>query len=224
MLLTTATLFGGAAQAADVSGRATYEGPPPERFVLRMNADPNCEKIHGETKVYSDDQLVGGNGELANVFFYLKGAPAAPAPSTAVELKQQGCLYIPHVQGVLAGQTIDIVNADPTLHNVRALARINRPFNLGQPAEGTRQKSFPKAEEHIKFKCDVHPWMNAYVFVMEHPYFAASDEKGRFAIANVPPGTYTLVAWHEVYGQQELEITVGAEGKSDVAFTFKPAP
>jgi hypothetical protein len=211
------------AQAASVTGTVRYDGPEVRLRAIRMNADPNCEKIHAGEKVLQDDKVIGGEGELANVFVYLAAAPDGTGPFTAptepATLTQHGCMYQPKVQGLLVQQNLDVVNDDETLHNVRCLARDNRPFNLGQPAKGKRTKFFTKPEKAIKFKCDVHPWMASYVFVMDHPFFAVSDEQGKFEIRNLPPGRYSVVAWHEIFGEKEMEVDVGADGGT-VDFTF----
>ena len=207
--------------AASLRGKVTYEGPEVRRRAIRMNADPNCEKLHDE-HVLQDDKIIGENGELANVFVYVEGVPPGgpyEAPEKAAELRQEGCMYQPKVQGVLVQQDLDVINADPTLHNVRCLARENRPFNLGQPAEGKRTKFFTKPEKAIKFKCDVHPWMASYIFVMEHPFFDTTGPDGSFEISGLPPGEYTVVAWHEIFGERRTEIEVAADGAA-TSFTF----
>lgn len=203
------------------SGIVKFDGPRPKRTVIKMNADPKCEAIHGGKNVGSESEIVSAEGGVKNVFVYVKDGPIKrggySAPQAA-ELKQEGCLYSPHVQGVLVEQPFNIVNADSLLHNVHALAKVNPEFNFGQPAPGTKDRVFHKVEMPMKIKCDVHPWMGAYVFVMDHPYFAVTDEKGAFAIANLPAGQYTLTAWHEVYGEAEAKVAGGA---TDVSFTFK---
>jgi hypothetical protein len=120
------------------------------------------------------------------------------------------------------GQTLEIKNSDPTLHNVHALAKVNREFNEGQPVQGMiSKKKFDKPEVMIKFKCDVHAWMNSYMAVLPHPYFAVSGADGSFTIQGLPPGTYTLEAWHEKFGAQTQPITVGPKESKQVSFTFK---
>lgn len=210
-----------AAGGAEITGVVRYDGPEPTRYALQMRADPKCEAIHGDTKVWSDAELVGQDGGLQNVFVYVKNPPAGQytAPDAPARLEQKGCVYSPHVQGIRVDQTLEIVNADPTLHNVRSFAKQNRPFNLGQPSPGVREKTFSKPEKAVRIKCDVHSWMTSYIFVMEHPFFAVSDGSGSFSIADLPPGEYTLGAWHEVYGEQEKTVTVG--DSTTVDFTFE---
>lgn len=214
----------GAATAAEhaVSGTVKYDGPPVRQRAIRMSADPNCEEINGGERVASQDQVIGADGQLANVFVYLKDAPAGstvPKDAAPAQLVQQGCMYSPRVQGLFPEQELEVVNDDPTLHNVRCLARANRPFNLGQPAKGKRTKFFTTAEKAIKFKCDVHPWMSAYIFVMDHPFFAVSDEEGKFTIDGLPAGKHTFVAWHEEYGEQEIEVEVAEGTTAEIVFS-----
>jgi len=131
-------------------------------------------------------------------------------------------MFRPRVQGVMTGQEVMMRNSDPLIHNVRSLSTKNRPFNIAQPA-GTpdRKKVFKAGENAIQIGCDFHPWMKAFIFVMEHPYFAVTDEKGQFRIEGLPAGEYTLAAWHEEFGEKGMKITVGATASSDIAFTFE---
>ena len=200
-----------AAAGFSISGTVTYEGEPLKRYPLRMDADPNCAEVYDGKRVLSRDSLIGEGGAIENVFVYLKEAPegnAGEAPAKAVRLEQRGCLYTPRILGVRVQQDIEIVNDDPTLHNVRALAKANRPFNIGQPARGTRTKSFRAPEMPIKVKCDVHPWMAAYVFVMEHSFHSTTGSDGAYRIEGLPAGSYELVLWHEKLGEQVVEVEV----------------
>ena len=211
------------ASAGILGGTARFEGPPPPRRPLQMDADPKCAEIHGGKPVLSEEVLVDAAGGLANVFVHVENPPAGThaAPTEPVRLEQHGCLYTPRVQGILVDQTLEIVNDDDTLHNVRALAENNRPFNLGQPAAtAPRVKTFKIAEPALKFKCDVHPWMTAYLFVMEHPYFGVSAADGSFSIPGLAAGAYSVVAWHEKLGERKAQVTVGADGTGAVSFTF----
>jgi plastocyanin len=153
----------------------------------------------------------------------VKNAPATPAPSAPALLDQKGCKYIPHVSAVQAGQPIQIKNSDNTLHNVHAMPKVNSAFNEGQPMQNmVSTKKFDKVEmEPFRIKCDVHGWMKSYMVVLPHSYHSVSQMNGSFSIGNLPPGNYTLVAWHEKYGQQEQQVTVGPKEQKQVTFTFK---
>ncbi len=216
------------ANAATVAGKITFEGALPANQPIRMNADPACVAA---TKGQSPTQetYVGEGGSLGNVFVYVQSGLSGsfPAPTAAVVLDQKGCRYVPHVFGVQVGQPIEIVNNDPTLHNIHAMPKTNSEFNTAQPIQGmktTHTFTAKEADVVVPFKCDVHGWMNASVGVLDHPYFAVSKADGSFSIPNLPPGTYTLAAWHERLGTQTQSITVAAkDSKSDANFTFKAA-
>lgn len=217
-VLAAATLLAGAGPAAaadfSISGTVRYEGEPLRRYPLRMDADPNCAAMYEGKRVLSRDSLVGDDGAVENVFVYLREAPEGAAgdqPQEAVRLEQRGCLYTPRIIGVRVQQDIEIVNDDPTLHNVRALAKANRPFNIGQPARGTRTKSFRAPETPIQVKCDVHPWMSAYVFVLEHSFHSTTGSDGAYRIDGLPAGAYELVFWHEKLGERVVEVEVSAD-------------
>ena len=215
------------ASAATVAGKVTLDGALPANQPIRMNADPACVAANkGQNP--TQETFVGDGGSLGNVFVYVNGvAGSFPAPTTPVVLDQKGCRYVPHVFGVQVGQPIEIVNSDPTLHNVHATPKANAEFNTAQPIQGMKTTHTFTAKEPdvvVPFKCDVHGWMNSSAGVLDHPYFAVTKADGSFSIPNLPPGTYTLTAWHERLGKQEQSITVAAkESKADANFTFKAA-
>jgi plastocyanin len=210
------------ADAATIGGLAKFEGAAPRMPPLQMAADPFCASKH-PTPHPDEEVLVGAAGELANVIVYVKNAPGTPTPSTPALLDQVGCKYVPHVSAVQVGQQIQIKNSDNTLHNVHAMPAINSQFNEGQPVQGmVSNKKFDKVEiTPFRIKCDVHGWMKSYMAVLPHSYHSVSQANGQFSIGNLPPGAYTLVAWHEKYGSQEQQVTVGAKEQKQVTFTFK---
>ena len=168
--------------------------------------------------------IVGDDGSLQNVFVYVKeglGDRTFDAPSEPVVLNQDGCRYTPHVFGIQVGQPLQVLNSDPTLHNIHATPTTNQEFNTGQPIEGmTFDHAFTDVEVMVPFKCDVHSWMNANVGVLDHPYYAVSGEGGAFDISRLPPGDYVIEAWHEMLGAQTQNVTVGESETVEISFTF----
>lgn len=195
--------------SADVTGKISFSGASPKMPKMKMDADKTCKAMHS-TSVSSEEVVVNANNTLKNVFIYVKeGAKPTAAPTVPVTLSQKGCQYTPHVMGTQVGQPFVILNDDPTLHNVHSLAKSNTQFNNAQPIKGMKlNKKFDKPEVMVKFKCDVHNWMSAYVGVVNNSYYAVSNDNGSFAIKGLPAGNYTLEAWHEKYGTQQLKITV----------------
>ena len=223
--LAAAMVWPGAAHAAStITGTVTFDGKPPALKPLAMDADPACAKMH--SKPAPNEMLVLGNGNtMGNILVWVsKGVPAGktfPAPKNPAVLDQKGCQYVPHVQGIMVGQAYRILNSDGILHNVHALPKINRGFNRPMPAtvkEATA--TFDKPEDVFQIKCDVHPWMNAYVGVFTHPFFSATGTDGKFTISGLDPGTYEITAWHERLGTQTATVTVGANETKTQDFKF----
>ncbi len=209
------------ATAGNLSGMVMFEGELPEAEELRMNSDPNCAELATNTL---SNTFVGSDGHLGNVFVYVKEGLEGqrfPAPSESVAINQQGCRYTPHVMGIQVGQTLQITNSDPTLHNIHATPTANAEFNMGQPIQGMQfERTFENAEVMVPFKCDVHGWMNAYIGVLDHPYFAVTGVEGMFDISTLPPGDYVIEAWHEQLGTQTQNVTVATGQTAEVSFTF----
>ena len=207
--------------AGNVSGMVMVDGELPAAEELMMNSDPNC--VTAATNTMSST-YVGSDGHLGNVFVYVReglGDMTFPTPSEVVTLNQEGCRYIPHVMGIQVGQTLNIVNSDPTLHNIHATPAANQEFNMGQPIQGMEfERTFDTPEIMVPMRCDVHGWMNSYIGVLEHPFFAVTGEDGMFDISTLPPGDYVLEAWHEALGTQTQNVTVTTGGTAEVSFTF----
>lgn len=165
-----------------------------------MVADPRCAALHAEPPL-SEEIVVGSDFGLRWAFVYVKeGARATPAPETPVALTQAGCLYRPRVLGLQVGQPLLVINDDPLLHNIHVLPFANRGFNFGQPTKGLEdRRTFSAPEVMVKVKCDVHPWMAAWIGVLDHPFFAVTDAEGAYALPELPAGQYTLEVWHEAY-------------------------
>lgn len=211
------------ANAGGVKGVINYSGPDGDTPIA-MNADPNCAALH--TTPVDTGKFLMKDGKLGNVFVYVKTGlegKSFPAPTEKKVLDQQGCQYHPHVMGIQVGQPLSIKNSDSTLHNVHAMPKSNTEFNTAQPVQNMEyDKTFDKAEVMLPLKCDVHPWMNAYLGVVDHPYYAVSGEDGSFSIDKLPAGTYTLEAWHEELGTATQQVTVAANQTADVNFDFQP--
>lgn len=223
----TATVEIDPATAATVSMTIQFEGTPPEPQRVNMAADRSCLELH-DGPVYSREVMVNDDGTLANVFVYVKEGlegKSFPVPEESALLDQDGCWYKPRVFGLQVGQTLIIRNSDPTLHNVHAVARANREFNIGQPVQGMETtRTFNQTEVMIPFKCDVHPWMSAYAGVLPHPYFGVTKERGTVTLDNLPPGEYVIAAWHEKYGEQTQRVTLGESERKELRFTFTSDP
>ncbi len=206
------------ATVASLSGTIKFTGTAPKAGKIDMSQDPNCAggPSFAET-------VVTEGGNLANVFVYVKEgfAGAAPAPAEAVTLDQNGCKYVPHVMGVVAGQTVKILNSDNTTHNVHPTPKINRDWNESQaPKSVALEKSFPREELLLTVKCNQHPWMKMYVNVVKNSFFAVSAKDGKFEIKGLPPGDYTIAAVHESLGTQETKVTLAAKDAKTADFSF----
>ena len=212
------------AVAATIKGKIAFEGEAPKAARLNLGADEDCKAMHDEP-IYSEQVVVNENQTLKNVFVWVRNGLEGkqfPVPSEQVKIDQVGCIYIPHIVGAMVGQTVSVSNSDPTLHNVHPLPRSNAEWNKSQAAgAGPINQKFSKPELMIPVKCNIHPWMRAYVNVSPHPFFAVTGDDGSFEIAGLPPGTYTIEAVQEKYGNQTLEVTVGDGETQDVTLTYK---
>ena len=213
-----------------IKGVVKFDGRQAKRKPIRMAADPYCAGAHKDTKAFNERFVFGDNDTLQNVFVWVsKGLDGAthPAPTRQAELNQHGCVYVPHISGIVAGQDLNILNSDSTLHNVNCQADNNASFNEGMPVQGmVITKKFAKPEMAIRLKCDVHPWMSAYLHVVEHPFFAVTQQDGTFEIKGLPPGEYEVSVWHEFKrftpDQPTAKVTLDADQTQDVTFTYAP--
>lgn len=210
-----------AATAGNIAGSVVFEGSAPSMAVIDMSEETVCAAKHSSTPMI-EEVVVNGNGTLANVFVYVKEGLESlqfPTPGAAL-LDQNGCVYLPHVLGVMVGQDITIRNSDGLLHNINASPDINRGFNSSQPVNMETTRSFGSAEVMVPLRCDVHGWMNAYIGVLDHPYHSVSNGSGAFDLSTLPPGDYVIEAWHERYGTQTQNVTVTTGETAEVTFTF----
>ncbi len=210
--------------ASTVTGIVTFDGKAPTLKPLAMDADPVCAKKHSAP--VANEMLVLGNGStMGNILVWVsKGLPSGktyPAPQTPVVLDQNGCQYKPHVMGIMVGQPYKILNSDGVLHNIHTLPQVNTPFNRAMPATVKEvTTTFTKAEAIFHIKCDVHPWMSAYMGVFSNPFFSVTGADGKFTISGLDPGTYEITAWHERLGTQTASVTVGASDTKTQNFKF----
>ena len=204
--------------AATISGVVKFDGKVPQPQKIDMAQDPAC----GSQPEF-DESYVVKDGRLANVFVYVRSAtPAGALPSSPAVITQQGCRYHPHVVGAMVGQTVQIVNADDTTHNIHPMPAQSKQWNESQlPKAEPIIKKFGKPEIMIPIKCNQHPWMRMYLNVVDNPWFAVTGEAGKFEIKGLPPGEYTLAAVHEKLGEQTMKITVGPRDSKTADFTFK---
>ena len=209
------------ATAGRITGSIALDGEPPAEQPIDMSEEPDCAA--GYPDGVTTQKALVSDGQLANVFIYVKEGLGMefPAPSQPVVLDQRNCRYHPHVVGLQVDQPLQIQNSDPVLHNINTQPTVNRGFNISQPQQGMQtSRDFGMAEVMIPVKCDVHGWMNAYVGVLDHPYFAVSAADGSYSIPNLPPGQYVLEAWHELFGTQTANVTVTEGATLEVGFSF----
>ncbi len=189
-----------------------------------MNAVPSCAKMH-DTPPVIEDVLPGDNGTLQNVVVYLQGdfgLYSFPDVTTPVTIDQKGCMYVPRVVGLTAGTPLRIHNSDSATHNTYTRTINNREWNETQAVGSVPlERVFSRPEVSITLKCNLHPWMTAHVAVFSHPYFQVTAQDGSFSLKNVPPGTYTLTAWHERYGTREQTVTLGPNREEKITVTYK---
>jgi len=208
------------APAGSITGKVKFTGAAPANPKIDMSEEAACKG-----KYTADPVVTVSNGMLGNVLVYVKsGLPAGQkftAPTAPVVIDQEGCLYHPRTQAAMIGQPVEIRNSDPVLHNIKAVPKKNRGFNISQPSKGMKTtRTFTAAEVAIPLVCNVHSWMHANLAVLDHPFFATTTADGSFTIAGLPPGTYQVEAWHEKLGVKTASVTVPATGNATADFTF----
>jgi plastocyanin len=205
-----------------IHGVVKLEGAAPAMAELPLPGD--C--MAGRSEPARDESVVAADGKLANVLVYISQGQEAwippPAPTSEVTIDQHGCTYAPHVVGLRIGQPLAITNSDPLTHNIHGVPESNEIFNEPMPAQSPKiTRTFDQAEI-FQMKCDIHPWMNARIGIFEHGWFAVTGAKGEYDLAGVPPGSYTVTAWHEKLPAQTAQVTVAAKTAATADFTFKP--
>jgi plastocyanin len=209
------------ATIATVNGTVKFDGTAPKASKIDMSQDPGCKGTN------EAENVVVTGGDLANVFVYVKdglGNRTFDVPKDPVVLDQKGCQYHPHVLGVIAGQTVQIKNDDPTTHNIHPTPKDNREWNESQPPSSPAiEKNFAREEIMLPVKCNQHPWMKMYINVVKSPFFAVTGKDGKYEIKGLPPGDYTIAFVHEKLGEQDQKVTVAAKDTKTVDQSFKPA-
>jgi plastocyanin len=214
-----------AATAGEIRGEVVFGGAADEAVVIDMEQDPGCQELYAKEPKKARLIVTGEEGRLGNVFVYVKKGLEGKkfsVPNDAARIEQRGCWFEPRVVGMQAGQTVEVINSDPVTHNIHPEPKLNREWNQSQaPEDGPLKRKFAQPEVMIRVKCNVHRWMRAWVGVVEHPYFAVTGKDGKFVLKNVPPGDYTLVAWHEKLGEREAAVKVGPRGTVEQRFEMK---
>jgi hypothetical protein len=217
---------GGPPAAGTISGKVTYTGTPPKMKPIDMAKEPFCARLHAAAPVMTENAVTGPGNALRWVVVYVSaGDEGGAAPSTeTVRLDQKGCQYIPHVLVLHPDQPLDIYNNDSTSHNIHPLAKVNPEWNKSQPIGAPPIHTKWEKPEFIPVKCNVHPWMHGWHVVLAGSHAAITGEDGGFSLQGLPPGKYTVTAWHEQFGTQTQDVTItGSESKS-VSFVFKATP
>jgi hypothetical protein len=211
------------ATAGTISGRVLFHGDAPAMPFIDMSSNPSCERQH-KARVRAETVVVNQNHTLRNAFVHIKsGLPAAhwSAPAETVKLTQSGCIYEPHVVGIMVDQKLEVLNDDPVNHNVHAEALVNPPWNIAEAPKAEHSfRKFASPEILIPMSCSVHPWMRSYVGVSADPFFAVTGDDGTFTLPGVPPGTYTIEVVQEKLGKKEGTLTLAPSGVASIDFTY----
>jgi plastocyanin len=208
---------------AAIKGMVKFEGTPPKGKPISMAADPSCAKQHSGP-VSTLEVVTDSQGGLENVLVFISdglGDRTFDPPKEPVVISQKGCLYQPRVMAVQANQPIEVVNDDPTSHNIHPMPANNREWNKAELPGAKVEEAFAREEIAIPVRCNIHPWMRGYIAVLKNPYFAVTKPDGSFDLPNLPPGTYTVKAWHEKLGMATQTITIGANQTRELSFVFK---
>jgi plastocyanin len=212
-------MFGGT-----VSGKVTYTGTPAKQKSIDMSKEPACAKMHNPP-IMTEGVVTGPNNALANVVVYISaGADDPNAPAQAVTFTQKGCQYGPHVLAMHTGQELDVLNDDPTSHNIHPLAKVNREWNKSQPPGTPPIKDKWDQPEFIEVKCNIHPWMHGWFVVLKTNHYAVTGDSGSFTLPNLPPGKYTITAWHESGARQSQDVTIAGNETKTVDFSIALKP
>lgn len=189
-----------------------------------MDEEAACVRMH-KGGLVDEELIVNANGTLSNVFVYIQNGlqgKVFETPTGVETIDQKGCRFAPHVLGIRTGQTLKVLNSDPVSHNIHPMPAINREWNQGQaPGAAPLEREFARPEIMVPVKCNVHSWMRSYIGVLDHPYFAVTGPDGTFELKNVPPGEFTIEAWHEKLGKQQQKVTLPASARGVAEFSYQ---
>ena len=223
-VFTLITMTSARPQNGTISGRVTFDGTPAKAHTIDMSQEPSCAKQYAKP-VLAENVVTGRENALENVVVYVSaGAPDDTAPSQPAILTQKGCRYSPHILAFQVNQDFQIVNEDQTSHNIHTLPSSNREWNKMQPPGSPPIEDKYARPEFIPVKCNIHPWMKGTLAVMRNSHYSITAEDGEFKLPNLPPGNYTITAWHESYGEQSQEVTIGGGESKSLNFVFKAKP
>jgi plastocyanin len=223
-VFTLITMTSARPQNGAISGRVTFDGTPAKAHTIDMSQEPSCAKQYAKP-VLAENVVTGRENALENVVVYVSaGAPDDTAPSQPAILTQKGCRYSPHILAFQVNQDFQIVNEDQTSHNIHTLPSSNREWNKMQPPGSPPIEDKYARPEFIPVKCNIHPWMKGTLAVMRNSHYSITAEDGEFKLPNLPPGNYTITAWHESYGEQSQEVTIGGGESKSLNFVFKAKP
>jgi hypothetical protein len=214
----------GPATSGTIAGKVTYTGTPPKMKPIDMAKEPYCQKLHNPPEM-AQNVVTGPGNSLEYVVVYISsGEQPAPPPTNPIRYDQKGCMYMPHVLPLEAGQPLQIVSDDPLAHNIHPMPKVNPEWNKSQPPGAPPIDTKWDKPEFITVKCNIHPWMHGYFAVLKTSHYAVTDNNGSFSLKGLPPGKYTVTAWHEQYGTQSQEVTVSGSETKTISFVFKATP
>ena len=205
-----------------IVGWVVYQGTPPKPKAINFGAEQICSSMHNGKLAYYETLVVNPNSTVKGTFVTIRGKVPGEytPPSQPVVIDQVGCIFTPHVAAAMVGQEVEFRNSDPVSHNIRGTPTRNQAFNSVFASKIATKTKFDSPEIGMPLKCDIHFWMSAYIHVSQHPFFAVTGDDGSFVIPDVPPGDYTLLAWHETLKTQTQPITVKAGEVKEVEFTW----
>jgi len=211
--------------AGTIAGKVTYTGTPPKMKTIDMAKEPGCVKEHAASPVTTENVVTGPGNTLEWVVVYVSaGDQGSTPPAKPAEYHQKGCQYLPHVQVMQVNQALEIFNDDGWSHNIHPLSKANPEWNKSQPPGTPPIQAKYEKPEFIPVKCNVHPWMHGNFVVLNTSHYSVTGNDGAFSLKGLPPGKYTVSAWHEQYGSQSQEVTIAGSETKTISFVFKATP